>query len=361
MLFSPKNWQSGPAFILPPFSFMPYHLPLAQPYAWAKGIQHSRKGIIVSCDLQGHLGYGEIAPPPQNDLISEEYFEAARAVLEDFDCATSDLISHLAQREICPRLRCGLVSAWLSAKADLQGLPLAALLAKMSLKTPAKHVPVNALITSDMPEDCAEKTLELCAKGFTVFKIKLFGQQESDLARVCAVRKMAPNARLRLDANGSWNTHQALSNLHEFARLNIDYIEDPLPADTKLEELRTFKQASPIKLAVDEAAASLSAIEKILQEQACDVLILKTQRLGGPDIALEAARLSEQHKIPCTLTASLESAVGLMVALQTASLLPQPINACGIGTADYFKHNLATFPDIHQGKLLVPLQMGPGI
>lgn len=359
MLFPTNLWQSGASYHLPSFTLLPYALPLARPYIWAKGKHFARSGIIVSCNLASHTGYGEIAPAPHLTCEPESYFAQAREALHGFNAEKENLILQLNERRICPRLRCGLVSAWLCAQADAHGVPLADRLGEMFGQIPLSQVPVNALISSLSAAECEQDARRLAALGFGVIKIKLLGDLSQDLERVAAVRRALPSMRLRLDANGCWSEREAHAQLVRFEELQIDYIEDPLPMDAPVESLLQLKASTSIMIALDERADSLAAIEKLLKAKAMDHLIVKNQRLGGPDIVLQAASLAEQYQVLCTLTGSLESAVGLLIGLHTASVLPAPLHACGIGTAEYFKQNVCDFPHPLRGDLQVP--SGPGL
>jgi L-alanine-DL-glutamate epimerase-like enolase superfamily enzyme len=62
-----------------------------------------------------------------------------------------------------------------------------------------------------------------------LLKLKLTG--EGDLDRVGAVREGAPNARLIVDANEAWNPRQYAQLVPELARLGVELIEQPFPAD----------------------------------------------------------------------------------------------------------------------------------
>lgn len=60
----------------------------------------------------------------------------------------------------------------------------------------------------------------------------------------------------------------------------------------------------------------------------------------------------------CTITNSLETAVGVTTALHIASLHPAPIPDCGFGTSRFFAEDVATPPTIVDGRMAVPAAPG---
>ena len=74
-------------------------------------------------------------------------------------------------------------------------------------------------INGTIPAVPAGEVEEVLARfeGVNTFKIKVAepGQTlDNDVARVNRVRELRPDATLRIDANGAWSVHQALSLIH---------------------------------------------------------------------------------------------------------------------------------------------------
>jgi len=91
------------------------------------------------------------------------------------------------------------------------------------------------------------------------------------------------------------------------------------------------------------------------------VLVLKPPRLGGPDRTVEVIDAAANAGLRSVVTASLETAIGLTVALHCGALLPVPIPPCGIGTARFLARDLAPPPPIREGFMAVPDAPGLGI
>jgi len=179
--------------------------------------------------------------------------------------------------------------------------------------------------------------------GAEVFKIKVGGDLNSDLARIKVVRKFAPSAKLRVDVNGSWSVDQALSNIRtlhgELGEL-LEYVEQPVAT---LEELRELKSrlAGTVKIAGDEVLRKARDPFAIDLAGAIDILMLKVAPLGGIKRSLE---LAAHHKLPVVVSSALESAVGITHGLRLAAALSKLEYAAGLGTGALFTEDLVTLP-----------------
>lgn len=345
------------------FTVIPYALPLRVPYRWAKGEHHERRGLLVRLDLDGVVAWGEAAPAPHRAVGLPAYAGEARRLLEGLDPRHEAFGQQLDTRHPPARLRCGVMTAWLAARACRAGESLGAALGRAEHlgRPPAARVPVNGLVTEATPESAADRALELHAAGHGTLKVKCGDDREGDVARVRAIREALPEARLRLDANEAWPAAWSLRQLEAMAGFDVEYVEQPLPRTATPTEFAQLRARSPIPVALDESARDLDTIRQLLDAEAADVLILKSQRLGGPDRTLQAVRLAETAAVRCTVTASLETAVGHAAALHCAALLPEPIPPCGLGMARFFAHDVATGPVSERGWMQVPTAPGLGV
>ena len=89
------------------------------------------------------------------------------------------------------------------------------------------------------------------AAGFTTLKVKVgIGD---DAGRLAAIRAVAPDATLRVDANGAWRTpREALANLRALEPLRLELCEEPIHG---VEHLRAVQAETSIPIAMDETYA----------------------------------------------------------------------------------------------------------
>lgn len=343
--------------------FRPYSIPLVTPYRWAKGTQHNRRGILVRADLDGALGFGEIAPPPDQSFDADNLIQVADDLVDGLDVMDRNFIKALDDRSPPARVRCGISAAWFAARGATAQRSLGAELVELIGidRDPAHRVPVNGLITEAAPAEAVARTVSILEAGMDTIKIKCTDARDLDLRRVAAIRQAAPAATLRLDPNESWRKEWIEGHLMAMAQFEVEYVEQPLPRETAPETMAAIRKSSPVPIAADQVVLGLKEAEAILNAHAADALILKAPRLGGPDRVLQVARLAAHRGIPTTVTASLETAVGLHTALHCASLLDAPIPACGLGTARFLEHDVGTPPTLSSGRMEVPKTPGLGV
>ncbi|MGE8548892.1 MAG: mandelate racemase/muconate lactonizing enzyme family protein [Alcaligenes sp.] len=337
----------------------PYNQALQVPYRWSKGTQYVRRGFLVRAEIDGHVGWGEAALPPHVIYDGWSFAAHCAALLHGLDAADEGFFHELALREVSPRVRCGLASAVLSARASAQGVSLAQYLAGDA--QPAARVPVNDLIGDAEPAACVERARAALERGQDTVKVKCTAERALDLERVAAIRSAFPALRMRLDPNESWELDWALEQIQAMERFDIDYIEEPLPRGTDLTTYAQFARRTSIPLALDDSIRSPFHALRAIEMQAAKVLILKAPRVGGPDVAAQIIAQAREAGMRCVVTASLETSIGLHVALHAAALLAQPIEPCGMGTARFFSNDVAVPPAIVDGYMTVPRQPGLGV
>ncbi|MGG5822014.1 mandelate racemase/muconate lactonizing enzyme family protein [Falsiroseomonas sp. HW251] len=337
----------------------PFVLPLAQEYRWAKGVQTERRGLIVRVEAWGAEGFGECAPAIHLDTDVTALASEAGALVAGLPPEADDFLSRLDARSAPDRLRCGIAAAWLSARAASKGVALAALLADGA--APADVVPVNGLVTEKTPEHAAARAAALVAEGYRTVKVKCWADPAADLARVAAIREAAPAAHIRLDANEAWDAAWALDHVRALARFDLDYVEQPIPSHRPLAEIAAFRRASPVRVALDESATGPESLDAILAADAADVIILKTQRAGGPDLARRMIRKAADAGVQVTVTVSLESAIGTAVALHVAATLPTPLPDCGIPMGRFLAADLGPMPPVEPGAVMAVPRGAPGL
>lgn len=203
--------------------------------------------------------------------------------------------------------------------------------------------------------DSAEVIENLIASypGAEVFKVKVGTKTESDLARLRRVKKLAPNANLRIDVNGSWGVDEALQNIESiYGEVGeLEYVEQPVE---DLDSLKRLKErlTVDVKIAGDEVIRKARDPFAINLEGAVDILMLKVSPLGGINRSL---LIAEHHKLPVVVSSALESAIGISHGLRLAAALPNLEYASGLATGSLFTSDLATH-EIRDGAISITSQ-----
>src|SRR3954451_772057 len=147
--------------------------------------------------------------------------------------------------------------------------------------------PVNVTVPAVGPERAHAIA---AASGCRTAKVKVAepGQTAADdLARVEAVRDaLGPGGAIRVDANAAWDVDTAARRIAQLDRVGLEYVEQPCAT---LGELAALRRRVPVRMPPDEAVRrSADPLRGALRE-ACDVVVLKVQPLGGVRAALAVA------------------------------------------------------------------------
>ncbi len=239
------------------------------------------------------------------------------------------------ERDLARQARCGsraalcaIDTALLDIEARECNCTCAALLGARSLAP----VECNALLVEPEPGAAAAAACEFLEKGFRFIKLKVGAQSlERDIERVAAVCDACDGkASIRLDANRAWEAETARKALDALANRDVEYVEEPL-ASPSPEALSWLRHATNVAIAVDESIAGVEDVARYASAGACDVVVLKPARIGGPARVIEAAATAVAADLRVVCTDSIETAVGRAAVVHTAAALPGPQGAVGLG------------------------------
>ena len=208
-----------------------------------------------------------------------------------------------------------------------------------------ESIPINATVPASNDEAEIEQILSWYP-GVDTAKIKVGTGIKEDLARIAAVRKHLPKAKIRIDVNGSWSVKEALSNIiaiYEVTGDLLEYVEQPVAS---LDELKQLKEGMSVdvKIAGDEVLRKAKDPFAISLDGAIDILMLKVSPLGGIKRAMD---LASHHKLPVVISSALESAVGISYGLALAARVPSLDYACGLGTSALFNQDVSDIPIVN--------------
>jgi L-alanine-DL-glutamate epimerase-like enolase superfamily enzyme len=181
--------------------------------------------------------------------------------------------------------------------------------------TEGKHV-TSFSIGIDTPEVIRAKVQE--AERYPVLKLKVGAP--GDEANFAALRSVAPNKPVRVDANEGWKTkEEALARLEWLHKDgHIQFCEQPLPAASPVKDWAWLKARSPVLIYGDESYHHAGDAERAAEcFHGVNVKLAKTGGISGAYEALRAARkLGLETMIGCMI----ESSVLISAAAQLAEL-----------------------------------------
>jgi O-succinylbenzoate synthase len=301
------------------FQFRRYRLPFQRVVRTAHGPWGEREGVLVRIENEAsQVGYGEAAPIPWFGTETVDDVETGcRALGEWIEAETLDAVP---EQLGCLRNALSIARTELMGRAELADVPdlgVAALL-------PAGRAALAELL----PKGDA---------GFRVFKWKVgVGDVDAELGWLDDLCGALPDgAKLRLDANGAWDSRRAARWLERCAERPIEFVEQPIASDARGAEDLLLGLAGdfPTPIAIDESLVLDGDVERWLGVGWPGVYILKPSLLSNPTAALE--RLSAA-KANVVFSSALETAVGAKSALRLAFRWKGTRHAIGFGVWPLF-------------------------
>jgi len=309
-----------------------------------------REGVWVRLQWEDYTGVGEAAPL---DGFSLENIKEVQYALERFHQAidgesfdSDDLLSlvHIHTADI-PSARFALETAMFDCLAKKSKKPLAEFLNPKS----KSKVSVNGIVGIHLPDE-----------GFDVMKVKVGFRNIFDEIENMEhlTQSFGEDVSFRLDANGAFDLPQAIRFCKEMEAFNIDYIEQPLPAE-ELVDMAELSYHTEISIAVDESLTDFNSAEKIIENQAANVFIIKPMVSGGFTECKKIIDLARKEEIRTVVTSSLETSIGRMACLHLAAA-NEITEACGLATGILLNED-AKAAVIENGVMELPKISGVGM
>jgi len=328
---------------------IPYALPFREPYVTARGRLDRREMALLRLrDEEGLTGLGDAVPLSLRGGATLAQVVAELKRLGEMGSLDEAVLRNGAAGLSAPS-RC----AALTALMDLRGRRAAS--EHPSPPAESHPVPCNATLVAGEPNAVAVAALRWAEDGFTTFKLKL--GTGDDAGQVRAVREaVGPEARIRVDANGTWDVKTAKRTLVELEPLDIELAEQPVAT---LEQAAEVAKTTSIPIAGDESVESRADAERALAMGACGLAGVKLSKVGGPEEAIEIAEV-----LPSYLSSALDGPVGIAAAAQVAQTLAtsggEPGLAHGLATQRLFSSTIASIQcELRDGMLHPP--EGPGL
>ncbi|MGH3714870.1 MAG: mandelate racemase/muconate lactonizing enzyme family protein [Micromonosporaceae bacterium] len=143
-----------------------------------------------------------------------------------------------------------------------------------------------------------EGALESRKRGLRGVKVKIGKPSGTeDLARIQAVRDaVGPDFALMVDANQSMTGAEAVRRAQLLEHLDLEWIEEPLPADDLSGHAR-LARATATPVAVGESLYSVAQFREYLTAGAAGIVQVDVARIGGITPWLKVAHLAEAFNV----------------------------------------------------------------
>ncbi|MEM1563890.1 MAG: dipeptide epimerase [Candidatus Bathyarchaeia archaeon] len=169
------------------------------------------------------------------------------------------------------------------------------------------------------PEEMAKDAVKAVKKGFKALKVKVGLNPEEDVERVRLIREaVGERIQIRIDANQGWTPKQAIEVLNKIEKFNIQFAEQPVPAED-LKGLIEVKRNSPIPIMADESVHSPEDAIQLIKAEAVDLINIKLMKSGGIHKARKIAAIAEAAGISCMIGCMGESEIGIAAGTHLAA------------------------------------------
>lgn len=267
--------------------------------------------LTISTEYQGkdYTAYGEAVYSKyygeDENTVANFYEKIIKdKVLENLD--PFDLIEferRINKYERNLAAKSGIDIALYDLRAKIKKQPLYAYLGLDPNKAPKTSYTIGI---ADL-ETIKTKTLIALERGYDILKIKL-GSKE-DIAIIETIRKLAPQATIRVDANAAWTINDAIKILNVIKDFDIEFVEEPLKLDSSEVDYTRLFTESPLPLMADESCHTSKDLNYCARY--FHSINIKHTKCGGISEALRMIQKAKELKLKIMLGCFSETSISI--------------------------------------------------
>lgn len=329
-------------------SYKRYILNFKQASGTSRGVLKTKETWVLILDSSNRQGLGECGLFRGLSIDdTPDYEEKLKWVCQSINLGLEVLLQELIEY---PSLQFGLEMAFKSLESQDKFK-----LFPSNFTSGVDVIPINGLIWMGSKEFMKKQIEEKIEAGFNCIKMKIGAIDfETEVELIKSIRKQfnSTEIELRVDANGAFESSQALEKLKTLSDLDLHSIEQPIKQG-QIAEMAELCSKSPLPIALDEELigvfhfADKAELIKTINPQ---YIILKPSLVGGFKGSDEWIDIAENHNIDWWITSALESNIGLNAIAQYTYIknnkLPQ-----GLGTGGLFINNFESPLSVENGHL----------
>jgi L-alanine-DL-glutamate epimerase-like enolase superfamily enzyme len=327
-----------------------FELPLRHVFTISRGSITEQTTMIVELRDGNHRGFGEATTNDYYGFTFENMaaaIERVRSTVEAYSLSDptqfwTDCQPLLADNSFA---QCALDQAAHDLWGKKLGKPVYELWGLTVERIPAS----NYTIGIDSVDKMVEKLAEF--PGWPVYKIKLGTPQ--DLEIVQALRQHT-SATFRVDANCGWTADETIRNSRALKELNVEFIEQPLPAD-RWAEMRRVVAESALPVIADESCIVEADVDRCAGH--FHGINIKLVKCGGLTPARRMISRARQLGLKVMVGCMTESTVGIAAIAQLLPLL----DYVDMDGAVLLAKDIATGPTVERGICRFPNVPGNGV
>ncbi len=180
-------------------------------------------------------------------------------------------------------------------------------------------MPTSNTIGIKSVEETVKEAEDYVKRGFKAIKVKTGKDLEEDLERLVKMReKIGSKVAIRVDANQGYTSAQTVEFFKRSRSLNIELVEQPLPAKS-VDELRKLPDEVRQVIAADESLIGpADALNLIKPPRAAGIFNIKLMKCGGISQGLYMANTARLEGIDLFWGCNDESIISITAGLHTA-------------------------------------------
>lgn len=299
-------------------------IPLTRPYAIAfKDVSAVALHYVRLVTDVGIEGLGSAAPTDITGETSEacaSALEDAASVLTGQDPRCLRLVTRMLRERLCdtPGACAALDMALYDLLARAIGLPLVDVLGRCH-----DVLPTSITIGIKSLEETLAEAEEYLGQGFRCLKVKLGREFEEDIGRLRRLRECVGNhVLIRVDANQGYTLDQARRIGVLVADLDLELVEQPLPADAA-RVMGALPPEMRAMMAADESLhTEMDAFRLTREPVPFGIFNIKLMKCGGITGALAIADIASLARLCLMWGCMDESVISIAAALHVAYACP---------------------------------------
>jgi o-succinylbenzoate synthase len=329
-------------------SYFKYLLHFKQPSGTSRGILTDKETWFIVIEKEGKKGIGECGI--LRGLSADDrpdYEEKLQWVCDNIHLGEKKLWEELIE---FPSIQFGLEMAFLSLKSEN---PFVLFPSKFT--SGEKSIVINGLVWMGDEAFMKQQIEEKIAQGFTCIKLKIGAidfDKELDLLRFIRANFDEKAIEIRVDANGAFNSNEALFKINQLTGFKLHSIEQPIQKN-HTDMMSVLCKNTNLPIALDEeliGVFSFAEKERLLQKIKPQYIVFKPSFIGGFRGTLEWISLANKFNIGWWITSALESNVGLN-AIAQFTFLQNNLKPQGIGTGSLYTNNFDCPLTVSDGQL----------
>jgi O-succinylbenzoate synthase len=295
-------------------------LPLIKPWRTAYGEDADVESVLIKAYSGNVAAWVETTPLAQPTYCNEwaggvactiENVLAPRIIGRDWE--TPELLGEMmGMFRGNSFAKAGCDNAWWALQAKIEGVPLRKLLGAQRDEIEFGH----DFGVEDTIDILLAEIDDAVREGYPRIKLKI--RPGWDLDVIQTVRSHWPDHIFHVDCNSGY-TLDDLDLFRQLDKLNLAMFEQPLCNEDLADHAELQRQVNT-PVCLDESIRNLWSAQQAIKLGSCRVINIKPGRVGGLTTAKAIHDLAEENGIPCWVGGMLESAVGVSMLVELATL-----------------------------------------